>query len=52
MFLTPFLTTILGIIFAKEIPDYQTIIGGTIIIIGMFVYNFTGIFTVKRRNFT
>ena len=41
MFLTPFLTAILGIILAKEIPDLSTIIGGTIIIIGMLVYNFS-----------
>jgi drug/metabolite transporter (DMT)-like permease len=41
MFLTPFLTVILGIMLAKEIPDLSTIIGGTIIIIGMLVYNFS-----------
>jgi len=40
MFLTPFLTAILGIILAKEIPDMSTIIGGAIIITGMFIYNF------------
>ncbi|WP_461256900.1 DMT family transporter, partial [Treponema sp. R80B11-R83G3] len=40
MFLTPFLTTILGIILAKEIPNRSTIIGGTIIMVGMFIYNF------------
>jgi len=41
MFLTPFLTAILGIVLAKEIPDLSTIIGGAIIIIGMFIYNFS-----------
>jgi len=40
MFLTPFLTTLLGILIAKEIPDFVTIIGGIIIMIGMFIYNF------------
>jgi drug/metabolite transporter (DMT)-like permease len=40
MFLTPFLTAILGIILAKEIPDFATIIGGIIIITGMCIYNF------------
>jgi drug/metabolite transporter (DMT)-like permease len=40
MFLTPFLTTLMGILIAKEIPDFATIIGGIIIIIGMFIYNF------------
>jgi drug/metabolite transporter (DMT)-like permease len=40
MFLTPFLTTLMGILIAKEIPDFATIVGGIIIIIGMFIYNF------------
>jgi len=40
MFLTPFLTTLLGIFLANETPDFATIIGGIIIMIGMFVYNF------------
>jgi len=41
MFLTPFLAIVLGFFLAKEIPDLSTIIGGTIIIIGMFIYNFS-----------
>jgi drug/metabolite transporter (DMT)-like permease len=41
MFFTPFLTTILGILLAKETPDLSTIIGGIIIIVGMFIYNFS-----------
>jgi len=41
MFLTPFLTAILGILMADEIPEYKTIIGGSIILLGMFIYNFT-----------
>ena len=40
MFLTPFLTTILGMLLAKEIPDFSTITGGIIIMIGIFIYNF------------
>jgi drug/metabolite transporter (DMT)-like permease len=40
MFLTPFLTTFLGVFLANETPDFATIIGGIIIMIGMFVYNF------------
>jgi drug/metabolite transporter (DMT)-like permease len=40
MFLTPFLTTLLGILLASEAPDLATITGGIIIMIGMFVYNF------------
>jgi drug/metabolite transporter (DMT)-like permease len=39
MFLTPFLTTIFGLIFINEKPDIQTIIGGIIILGGMFLYN-------------
>ena len=41
MFFTPFLTAILGFLLAKEIPDLSTIIGGIIILIGMFIYNFS-----------
>jgi len=40
MFLTPFITTIFGFFLANEIPDFATIIGGIIIVIGMFIYNF------------
>ncbi|MDR2418515.1 MAG: DMT family transporter [Treponema sp.] len=39
MFLTPFLTTILGLIIINEKPEIQTIIGGIIILTGMFLYN-------------
>ncbi len=40
MFITPFLTSLLGILIADEIPDKATLIGGAIIIIGVFVFNF------------
>ena len=40
MFITPFLTTLLGFIIAKEVPDRSTIIGGTIILLGLFIFNF------------
>ncbi|MCL2244462.1 MAG: DMT family transporter [Treponema sp.] len=40
MFLTPFITTVLGVILAKETPDLATITGGIIILVGMFIYNF------------
>jgi len=40
MFLTPFLATLMGILLANETPDLATIIGGIIIMTGMFVYNF------------
>jgi drug/metabolite transporter (DMT)-like permease len=51
MFLTPFLTAILGILLAKEIPDLPTIIGGVIIIIGMFIYNFSDKIVNKVRKY-
>jgi len=50
MFFTPFLTTILGFLLAKETPDLSTIIGGTIIIIGMFIYNFSDRIIDINRN--
>jgi drug/metabolite transporter (DMT)-like permease len=40
MFITPLLTTILGRLIAKETPDFQTIIGGIIILLGVFAYNY------------
>jgi drug/metabolite transporter (DMT)-like permease len=40
MFLTPFLTAILGVIIAQETLDFPTIIGGSIIMVGIFIYNF------------
>lgn len=39
MFITPFLTTILGFVMMGEIPDKATILGGTIILIGLFIFN-------------
>jgi drug/metabolite transporter (DMT)-like permease len=41
MFITPFLTAILGMVLAQEIPDRPTIIGGIIIMTGLFIYNFS-----------
>ncbi len=39
MFLTPFVTTVLGFIMLKEIPDTGTIIGGAIIISSVIIFN-------------
>lgn len=39
MFVTPFLTTILGFVMMGEIPDKPTILGGIIILIGLFIFN-------------
>jgi len=42
MFVTPFLTTILGLLIAKEWPDLPTIIGGAVILTGLLIFNFGG----------
>ena len=40
MFVTPFLTSILGFFIANEIPEYSTLIGGAVILFGILVFNF------------
>lgn len=40
MFVTPFLTALLGFLLAGERPDLPTVAGGAIILAGMFVFNF------------
>lgn len=44
MFITPFLTSILGFILAGEVPGRATLIGGSIILLGVLIFNFGGIF--------
>lgn len=39
MFVTPFLTTILGFVMMGEVPDKATILGGIIILFGLFMFN-------------
>ena len=39
MFVTPFLTTILGFVMMGEIPDKATVLGGLIILLGLFIFN-------------
>jgi drug/metabolite transporter (DMT)-like permease len=39
MFLTPFLTSIFGLIIINEKPNIRAVIGGVIILAGMFLYN-------------
>ena len=41
MFITPFLTSLLGLLIA-EVPDQSTLVGGTIILFGVLVFNFGG----------
>ncbi|WP_349674579.1 DMT family transporter [Lacrimispora sp.] len=40
MFVTPFLTSLLGFLLAHEIPELSTLVGGGIILFGVFVFNF------------
>ena len=40
MFATPFVTTLLGLLIAKEKPDFPTIVGGMVILAGLLMFNF------------
>lgn len=42
MFVTPFLTSILGVLIAGEVPDLATVVGGGIIMAGVLIFNFGG----------
>ena len=42
MFLTPLVTTVLGFIMLREIPDVGTVIGGIIIITSVIIFNKNG----------
>lgn len=42
MFITPFLTSILGFLITGEVPDHATVFGGGIILVGMLIFNFGG----------
>lgn len=42
MFLTPFLTGLLGFLLAGEVPDRATVYGGAVILLGVFLFNFGG----------
>lgn len=50
MFVTPFLTSILGFLLAEEIPDRATLVGGGIILLGVLLFNFGGILLKQKRN--
>ena len=47
-FVTPFLTSILGFLLAGEVPDRATLVGGGIILLGVFLFNFGGRFLKER----
>lgn len=49
MFVTPFLASLMGFLFANEKPDTATLIGGGIILFGLFIFNF-GEKLLKHKN--
>jgi drug/metabolite transporter (DMT)-like permease len=49
MFVTPFLTSILGFLIAQETPDASTLIGGSIIMFGVLLFHLGGKSTAKNR---
>ena len=48
MFVTPFLTSVLGFLLAGEVPDQATLVGGGIILLGVFLFNFGGRFLKEK----
>lgn len=40
MFVTPFLTSILGFVMVREVPDLATLVGGGVILAGVMIFNF------------
>ncbi len=50
MFLTPFLTSLFSFMILGEVPDTATFIGGAIILIGIFMFNFGGAMAQKIKN--
>lgn len=42
MFVTPFLTSLLGFFIAGETPDLPTIVGGALVLIGILIFHFGG----------
>lgn len=49
MFVTPFLTSILGFLIAREIPNDATLTGGIIIMFGVLLFHLGGKSTAKNR---
>lgn len=43
MFLTPFVTSILGFLISRELPDKATLLGGSIILVGVLLFNLAGL---------
>lgn len=49
MFITPFLTTLLGFLVSREVPDLPTVLGGAVILTGLFIFNFGDVIWHKSR---
>lgn len=50
MFVTPFLTSLLGFLVAGEVPDKATVVGGGIILLGVMIFNFgAALFKIKEE---
>jgi drug/metabolite transporter (DMT)-like permease len=49
MFVTPLLATLMGFLMMNEVPDRGTIWGGSVILVGMLLFNFGGALLPKRR---
>jgi drug/metabolite transporter (DMT)-like permease len=47
MFLTPFVTSILGFVISRELPDQATVFGGIIILAGVLLFNLAGLHAGK-----
>ncbi|MDK2980470.1 MAG: hypothetical protein PWQ55_817 [Chloroflexota bacterium] len=53
MFITPFLTTLLGFVLANETPDGSTIAGSLVILVGVLIFNFgdrLAAWTMRKNN--
>lgn len=50
MFITPFLASLFGFLLAGELPESSTLIGGGIILLGVFIFNFGEKFFGLLRN--
>ena len=50
MFVTPLLATLLGFLMMNEVPDRGTILGGSVILVGMLLFNFGGALFRKQQS--
>ncbi|MDR1138084.1 MAG: DMT family transporter [Synergistaceae bacterium] len=49
MFLTPPLASVMGFVIANELPDSSTLIGGAVILSGVFIFNRAGALARSRQ---